>query len=173
MNLSAAVAAVAPVYIRSPYRVVGIDDEVTTCEHCGKPNLKCTVAMEHEDTGEIVRYGRDCAARALQSRIGGKTLTADKMEMKARHAEIDIIEAELRARGLLHRNTPTPGAEILYYVDPRYPKYPKRWGWIYRLNDGRAYIRLDYVSSNPALVNNIIPGRWKFLVESRFVGWPA
>lgn len=44
-------------------RVLGINDEVTTCECCGKSNLKRTVVLS---TGEgEVHYGTECAARAL------------------------------------------------------------------------------------------------------------
>lgn len=62
----------------SRYTLLGIDDEVTTCDCCGKRNLKCTVALESADG--IVRFGRDCAARAL----GKRSTTADKMEREAR-----------------------------------------------------------------------------------------
>lgn len=48
---------------RSNWTVVGKSDEVTTCECCGKPNLKLTVVLTNGH-GEV-RYGRDCAARAL------------------------------------------------------------------------------------------------------------
>lgn len=51
-------------------RILGITDEKTECECCGKANLKCTVAIEHLDgdgngTGSIMYYGRDCAARTM------------------------------------------------------------------------------------------------------------
>jgi hypothetical protein len=39
-----------------------ITDEVTTCECCGRSELKATVAMELSDGG-ILFYGRTCAAR--------------------------------------------------------------------------------------------------------------
>lgn len=45
-------------------KILGITDETTTCECCGKTNLKKTVVLETEDGGEL-RYGTDCAARAL------------------------------------------------------------------------------------------------------------
>ena len=45
------------------YKNLGITDEVTDCSCCGKQNLKCTVAFEIEETGEIVYYGRTCASR--------------------------------------------------------------------------------------------------------------
>lgn len=43
-------------------KALGTDDSVTTCDCCGKSNLKCTVAIELDD-GEIVHYGRTCASR--------------------------------------------------------------------------------------------------------------
>lgn len=46
-------------------RVLGINDDVTTCECCGKCNLKCTVALDRD--GETVYFGRACAARALKT----------------------------------------------------------------------------------------------------------
>jgi hypothetical protein len=39
-----------------------LDDSVTTCECCGRTELKATVAMELSDGG-ILHYGRTCAAR--------------------------------------------------------------------------------------------------------------
>lgn len=51
-------------------KVLGITDERTECDCCGKVNLKCTVAIESTDadgngTGSIVYFGRDCASRAI------------------------------------------------------------------------------------------------------------
>lgn len=43
-------------------KALGITDAVTTCDCCGKSNLKCTVEIEL-DGGEIVHYGRICASR--------------------------------------------------------------------------------------------------------------
>lgn len=43
-------------------KVLGISDEITTCELCGKQNLKCTVALDLTGDGsDPVHYGRDCA----------------------------------------------------------------------------------------------------------------
>ena len=46
------------------FKVLGCNDEVTTCECCGRTNLKKTVALESATIG-IVRYGVDCAAAAV------------------------------------------------------------------------------------------------------------
>jgi hypothetical protein len=48
-------------------KFLGISDESTTCECCGKRNLKRTVALDMGEVG-VVRYGVDCAARALGMR---------------------------------------------------------------------------------------------------------
>jgi len=43
-------------------RALGTDDSITTCDCCGKSNLKFTVTVELDD-GEIVHYGQVCARR--------------------------------------------------------------------------------------------------------------
>lgn len=50
-------------------KVLGINDDVTTCECCGKTNLKKTVVLATE-TGEV-HYGVNCAARALLPKVKG------------------------------------------------------------------------------------------------------
>ena len=62
----------ADIFANSPFKLLGITDEVTTCDCCGKPNLARTVAMENE-AGDIVHYGTTCAARALTGRRCRKT----------------------------------------------------------------------------------------------------
>jgi hypothetical protein len=45
------------------YTAVGTTDENTTCDCCGKPNLKMTVVLR-DDEGDFHYFGRTCAARA-------------------------------------------------------------------------------------------------------------
>jgi hypothetical protein len=45
-------------------KLLGISDDQTVCDCCGKRNLKRTAVIELAD-GSIVHYGRDCAAREL------------------------------------------------------------------------------------------------------------
>lgn len=45
-------------------KILGINDDVTTCECCGKSNLKKTVVLELDGGGEV-HYGTDCASRAI------------------------------------------------------------------------------------------------------------
>jgi len=44
------------------FTALQLDDSVTTCECCGRNNLKATVLMQ-SDLGELVHFGRTCAAR--------------------------------------------------------------------------------------------------------------
>ena len=45
------------------YRILGTTEENTTCDCCGKRNLKKTVVLESESG--IVYFGVDCAAAAV------------------------------------------------------------------------------------------------------------
>jgi hypothetical protein len=49
---------------RREMKVLGVNDEVTTCECCGRTGLKKTVVLG-TDGGEV-RYGTECAARAMK-----------------------------------------------------------------------------------------------------------
>lgn len=44
------------------YTAICTEDSVTTCDCCGRTNLKATVLMQ-SDLGELVHFGRTCAAR--------------------------------------------------------------------------------------------------------------
>ena len=69
--------------VSARFRLLGICDDVTACDCCGKSDLKCTMALEELDAdgnavGEVY-YGRDCGARAL-----GWSVSADRAEKAAR-----------------------------------------------------------------------------------------
>ena len=42
-------------------KLLGITDQMNTCDCCGRTDLKCTVAFDNE--GTVVYYGRVCATR--------------------------------------------------------------------------------------------------------------
>jgi hypothetical protein len=54
-------------------RILGFNDEITVCDHCGKRDLCGTYAVE-EDNG-ILRYGSVCIGHVYGKRQG-KALTA-------------------------------------------------------------------------------------------------
>lgn len=60
-------------------RALGTTDAVTTCDCCGKADLKCTVEIELDD-GQIVHYGRVCASRNT-----GKATKVINSEIRAEH----------------------------------------------------------------------------------------
>lgn len=65
-------------------------DECTTCEECGKPELRGTVHLVHEDGGETYA-GTTCAARML-----GTTAARVRGMVKARATQLEIWEGAIR-----------------------------------------------------------------------------
>lgn len=59
------------------FTALHLDDSVTTCECCGRTNLKATVLMR-SDLGDLVHFGRTCAARN-----SGKTSQQVTKEIRA------------------------------------------------------------------------------------------
>ncbi len=78
------------------FKILGITDEITNCDCCGKKNLKCTVALEDE-AGGVVYYGRDCAGKAVYGRKSASNtkVITEKAQMIQRCQ--DIVPAVLEA----------------------------------------------------------------------------
>lgn len=72
------------------YKILGISDDQTECDCCGKKGLKRTVALEvwenGENTFEVIRVGVDCA-EILLSR-NGKSMSAAKIKAEATRAQL-------------------------------------------------------------------------------------
>lgn len=79
------------------YRAMGFTDDVTTCEICGKPELKGTVRLVITDQdgseGGEVYAGVVCAAR----RAGRKAAEIRTEAQRADRARIDAMRATFRA----------------------------------------------------------------------------
>lgn len=69
-------------------KALGTTDSVTTCDCCGKSNLKLTVCMEL-DCGDIAHYGTTCASRNT-----GKTSKQINSEIKAEELRIKNLAAK-------------------------------------------------------------------------------
>jgi hypothetical protein len=83
------------------YEYLGTTDEVTTCDCCGKTNLKNTVAIRDLDEGEVLYFGVTCAARALKVQVADvKKGTADA-DRKRREEEMHRRYEEGRVRAAL------------------------------------------------------------------------
>lgn len=83
-------------------KVLGINDEITTCECCGRSGLKKTVVLG-TDAGEV-RYGTECAARAMkcgkvdvERAVKAAEREAIAKQQAAANAEWDIYAAWLVA----------------------------------------------------------------------------
>lgn len=73
-------------------RALGTDDSITTCDCCGRSDLKFTVTIELDD-GELVHYGQVCAGRNT-----GKTRPVINAEIKAHEAaQLAAARAEFYA----------------------------------------------------------------------------
>jgi hypothetical protein len=136
------------------YTLLGVDEEVTTCEHCGKADLKCTVVLGALDADGNVereaRFGRSCAAKALRK---PSTTTANKMESLARVAEYERAWAMRVGPGV--REQVAAG---------RFPVYVTS----YPLTDGRTLLLQE---SDPSF--RPPAGSWTRIREGAWVGYPA
>lgn len=72
-------------------KLLGIDSDTSVCECCGKSNLKRVAVIELAN-GQIVRYGRDCAARKL-GKATGKSIDL-AVEMEATRAKMSAFIAK-------------------------------------------------------------------------------
>lgn len=105
------------------YRVRGTTDDVTTCQQCGKPELKGTVILDILDadgnTEDVIYAGSTCAAKMA----GGRT-TGAKIRQQAQAADYRRAEAVKFAR--------------------------ERLGWWEPIEGDRKAIREQYFTANPS-----------------------
>lgn len=80
-------------------KIVGITDEQTACDECGRIELRSTVILA-QDGAEIGRYGSSCAGKVLTRENGGPARTGASVLSAARLIE-DVRRC--RARDALSR----------------------------------------------------------------------
>jgi len=68
-------------------KILGINDDVSTCQCCGKTGLKRVVWLDLEDGSDPVAYGTSCAGMAL---YGRKNQTNTKLAM-SRASAIEFL----------------------------------------------------------------------------------
>jgi hypothetical protein len=84
-------------------KILAITDETTTCECCGKTNLKRVVVIE-QDNGAIVRYGTDCASKAFRSSKGTFTSLVDyRAYVQKWLGKTPAYTAEIVAKGIWNK----------------------------------------------------------------------
>lgn len=105
------------------FKLLGISDERTTCDCCGKTGLKRTVAMESDALG-LVFYGTGCAGAALHGRKTPANTTRTVRDAEA----VDANRAAVRKsklqrirmdgneanRAYIHTNRPIEGSYFGY-----------------------------------------------------------
>lgn len=72
------------------FRVIGTTDEITSCDCCGRRDLRSTVALADTESGDVVHYGVTCAARAMRqdvAQVRRQVSAADTASRLAREAE--------------------------------------------------------------------------------------
>lgn len=73
----------------SLFTKLGTTDEVLCCDCCGNTDLRSTVVLQHEPTGETVYFGSICAAAALHpwAHLSGKYAQFDAQSAAAEREE--------------------------------------------------------------------------------------
>lgn len=91
-------------------KILGINDDVTTCECCGRAGLKKTVVLESFDGLQRVHFGSQCAAKA----IGKRKSTVDREASlyqsvldKIRSYELEIVSVDTIQSVLKQYGLPT------------------------------------------------------------------
>jgi hypothetical protein len=74
-----------------------LDDSITTCDCCGRSELKATVAMQL-DCGGILHYGRTCAARN-SGKTGQQVTKEIRAERELAHGRTMNQLADMRRAG--------------------------------------------------------------------------
>lgn len=138
------------------YAVKGINDDVDTCEVCGKRGLKRVVWLvelspEGEELGEPMPVGTDCAGRMMGWRFGPKKIV-DKLTQMHKEEMERVISAAIKAawRGMVvYQNVHWPldlanavarGEMTLQEAqDERVRRFPILGYWNGKLNREEAY----------------------------------
>lgn len=88
-------------YMTTTYKPMGTTDEVTTCEICGKPELKGTVILGICDADgnveEVMYAGSTCGARKLGGRTTAKRVRDDAAAADYRRSQAVANSADMVA----------------------------------------------------------------------------
>lgn len=101
--------------VAKQYRVEGISEEVTTCDHCGKKNLKRTVILVDNETDDELYFGSNCAAEALK--WPEKT---PSQQLSRAYREVMELRQQYLDKGARYAETLIPPAEVtMQLIDDR------------------------------------------------------
>lgn len=93
-TLTATLWSVTTTPTSTELRVIGMSDEQTECDRCGRPELRGTVIIADADGNETGRYGTSCATRMLNNGVKVTQDYARSVEMARRNAVVwDLKDA--------------------------------------------------------------------------------
>jgi len=90
-------------------RILGATDEQTTCDACGRVELRVTVIVGDADGNETGRYGTSCASRVIGRSVTAKDARAAET-VRRMHVRQDIRNAQLAT---------DPAARAMFVRDAR------------------------------------------------------
>ncbi|WP_251151320.1 hypothetical protein [Cellulosimicrobium sp. Marseille-Q4280] len=137
-------------------RAVGMNDEQTECDACGRTELRGTVMLADADGAIVYRLGTTCASRALGIRLTRRDATSIELARRSRVANLtrsaraDLTHGRLASAaehlddavraGLLHATEAALVADVRALVLAAREALPQRWGFS---RDGHAVVELD------------------------------
>lgn len=92
----------------NPLRMIGMNNEQTECDRCGRMELRGTVILGNDD-GEVGRYGTTCASKEL----GVKITRQDALSTEAHRAYMVRSELADALKALENGDLPT----VRMYLD--------------------------------------------------------
>ncbi len=80
------------------WKILGYTEDVTECGHCGRKDLKGTLALEHQSSGEISHFGIICGAKIANSNkkvIEEQLSEVEKENKKLAQAELALSPEQI------------------------------------------------------------------------------
>lgn len=140
----------------SGLHAVGMNDEQTDCDACGRTELRGTVMLADADGVIVYRLGTTCASRALGIRLTRQDVVAleARRRMKVanliRSARAELTHGRLASAaeylddaertGVIHAAEAAALADVRALVLAARQALPQRWGFS---RDGRPVVELD------------------------------
>ncbi|WP_156250994.1 hypothetical protein [Pseudactinotalea terrae] len=172
-------------YTEPPVRLhaIGFNDEQTSCDSCGRQELRGTVVLADDDGVEVARMGTMCAGRTLRRSLSRQDAT--RME---RHRRADVVRmlaagehnlerghlaaAEMEIRDARRRGLHRPAelelaAGIEHGVELARRAKPERWGY---QSPGRPVVELDTREQAQAFAQRLARHGAR-LVQHTGAGW--
>lgn len=91
------------------YKILGITNDVTTCECCGRSDLKATVVIGNEDNTVFGYFGCDCARNYVRG-------TGAQIERNARGVSFQRAEMQRDVDTQIARVMQIERGELNYYL---------------------------------------------------------